>query len=393
MSEHEAAHALLSPSSAERWSKCPASVRVIQALDIPDTGSVYANQGTACHALAEIEVRYALIPDGLAPAAQAHGYQDALAAWRITHAAFVGEENEMRGYCRTYVNLLRSLLEQTPNSVLLLEQKLPTGIPSSWGTSDAVIVSPEHIIIVDLKYGLGVKVEAAGNPQLRLYGVGALEAFGDYLGVVEEITCMVFQPRLEHVDSETLSAHDLREWRDSLIPVAELALTPGAPFGPSETACRWCPASGNCTAQVEFFTALDFAVTIDTLSTQELADILPRLDGIEAWCKAVRESAFKRAHNDGEDIPGYKVVMSRGKRYVSDDAGVIEALDLIGIDRSKYTKTTVVGIGELTKLGVIDTIAPYIGKTEGKPTLAPIDDERLSITPGSAAAADFAIEA
>lgn len=47
-----AAHALLSPSAAERWINCPASVFLNK--DIPDEGSVYADEGTAAHTLMEL---------------------------------------------------------------------------------------------------------------------------------------------------------------------------------------------------------------------------------------------------------------------------------------------------------------------------------------------------
>jgi hypothetical protein len=80
--------------------------------------------------------------------------------------------------------------------MLLLEQRLPTGIPDCWGTSDAVIVSPDAVEVCDFKYGLGVRVDAEGNPQIRLYGVGALEAYGDLLGDVHTVRLHIFQPRL-----------------------------------------------------------------------------------------------------------------------------------------------------------------------------------------------------
>ena len=50
-----AAHALLSPSAAERWINCPASVFLNK--DIPDEGSVYADEGTAAHTVMELAGR------------------------------------------------------------------------------------------------------------------------------------------------------------------------------------------------------------------------------------------------------------------------------------------------------------------------------------------------
>ena len=45
-------HALLSPSSAARWMRCPASVVVTR--DMPEDSSPYAIEGTCAHRLAEL---------------------------------------------------------------------------------------------------------------------------------------------------------------------------------------------------------------------------------------------------------------------------------------------------------------------------------------------------
>lgn len=50
-------HALLSPSSSERWINCPPSAK--ENTD-SDTGSSYAQQGTDAHTLCEFKVNQAL---------------------------------------------------------------------------------------------------------------------------------------------------------------------------------------------------------------------------------------------------------------------------------------------------------------------------------------------
>lgn len=384
-----ALHATLSPSAAERWIQCPASVRMEEGLpEQPD--SVYAREGTAAHALAELMARDQL----LGTLTKAKKTKE-LKAWRNEFDISDDAEAEMAEHAQGYADYLRGRLAENPGAQLLLEQRLPTGVPDSWGTSDAIIVSPTVVESVDFKYGLGVQVEAEGNPQLRLYGVGALEAYGDLLGEVEYVRLTVYQPRLHHVASEELAASELRAWRDALLPIAEQALGPDAPFGPSEAACRWCPASGSCLAQMEWATARDFGVTADTMSDDELAESLDQIPFIKKWCAAVEAYALNRVYSYGEPIPGYKVVRSGGKRSVANNEGLIAAALAAGYSQEEVANVKAKGIGELEKLlkeNFDDIAGPFVKKGEGSPSLVPESDKRAAIDPDGEAVADFAKE-
>ena len=47
---------------------------------------------------------------------------------------------------------------------------------------------------------------------------------------------------------------------------------------------------------------------------------------IEEWCAAVLNQALHMAYSEGREIPGHKVVASRGQRKVTDPEGAIAAL-------------------------------------------------------------------
>lgn len=353
----------------------------------PEAESAYASEGTAAHALAELMARDQIL--GTVTKAQK---TKALKEWRAEFKITDEAEAEMTEYGQGYVDYLREQMAEMPGSVLLLEQRLPTGIPDSWGTSDAVLVSPTNVQSIDFKYGLGVKVEAEENPQLRLYGVGALEQYGDLLGDVQMVRLTVYQPRLRHVASEEISADDLRAWRDSLLPVAEAALGPDAPFGPSESACRWCPASGSCLAQMEWATERDFGVKPDFMSPDEIARSLDDIPAIKAWCTAVEAFALNMVYSDGKPIPGYKVVMSGGKRSVVDHDGLIKTAIAMGYDRDEVAVTKAKGIGDLEKILKKDfevVAGPFVKKGTGSPSLVLESDKREAINPEASAAEDF----
>lgn len=355
-----------------------------------DQGSVYAQEGTAAHALAEMMARQQII-GGVTLAA----HNKKLVKWRKEFDIADDAEAEMVDHGQAYVDYLKARLEEHTGAQLLLEQRLPTGVPDSWGTSDAIIVSPAYLESVDYKYGLGVRVFASGNPQLRLYGVGALDTYGDLLGEVKDVRLTVFQPRLDWLDFEELPATELRAWRDDyVIPRAALALTPDAPFGPSEEACRWCPASGQCKAQMEWATARDFGLQPDFMDEHELADALSQIPGIRAWCNAVDDYCLNRVYSEGKPIPGFKVVMSGGKRSFSDPEGAVEALVMLGFPEEAVSRRTPKTIGDLEKLlkRGFSVLNPFIKKGEGSPSLVPESDSREAINPEGQAAADFAKE-
>jgi hypothetical protein len=270
---------------------------------------------------------------------------------------------------------------------------VPTGVPSCWGTADAVIVSPVHVEIVDLKYGAGVFVTVNGNPQLRLYGVGGLEAFGDILGEPDMVYITVCQPRMDNIATEEIPADELRAWRDSIIPIAELALGDDAPFGPSDEACRWCPAAGQCRAQLEWATGTDFATDPFVLSNEEIGEVLERVPAIIKWCEAVQKLALDKIYSKHEDVPGWKVVRSGGRRAITDPDAAIEVLLEVGYALDDISTRKPKGIGDLEKLlgkpKFEGLLGDYVVKGTGSPSLAPEDDARPSINPNDEAKKEF----
>lgn len=381
-----AQHAVLSPSSSERWISCPRSVRLAEALPKQPESSPYALEGTIAHDLGYVEARHAF---GYTNEAQHTRERN---AWRKKWDVTEEQEEEMATHIEGYVAFLKSFATED-EAVVLLEQRLDTGIPTCWGTSDAVLASPQRIVIVDLKYGMGVRVKAFENPQLMLYGLGALDTYGDLFDRTEEIVLAIYQPRINHTDTYRLSASDLRNWRDKIIPIAEMALSDNAPFGPSENACRWCPMSGQCRAQLEWATAEDFTVTPDTLSNAEIGRVLQDIPAIEAWCAAVKNLALDKAYSRQEHVPGYKVVRSNGKRYVADQQSALDALAASGYALDDISTRKINGIGALEKfLGKTDfarLLDGYISKTDGSISLVPEDDPRKAINPNQDAVKEF----
>ena len=247
-------HASLGPSSAGRWLTCTASVRMAEEFPNPKAESSFAEEGTAAHALAELEARREFL--GLSE----DDYAAGLAGWRESWGEKY-DEDEIRENVLVYVAEVGRALRADPMSSLLLEQRMETGVDGCWGTGDAVVISPSSVHILDLKYGMGVPVGAVGNPQLRLYGLGGLETFGSLIGDIERVTVTIVQPRLDSISSETLTTSELLAWRDEVVIPAVREIDSGRDhFQPSESACRFCPVAGECIARRDFVLSGDFGI-------------------------------------------------------------------------------------------------------------------------------------
>lgn len=85
-------HALLSASSAQRWLKCPPSVRLCEGM--ADRSSDYAQQGSEAHELAEHKLKSALGMETQDPTENLKWHDLEMEESAESYAAFVLEEVE-----------------------------------------------------------------------------------------------------------------------------------------------------------------------------------------------------------------------------------------------------------------------------------------------------------
>lgn len=377
-------HAILSPSASSRWISCPASVRMCR--DLPDEPSNdYAREGTDFHTLCEIEASHRLLGNG-------PDYDERYLDWAL------GTEDEWRDdqlkYVEQWILLLEEFLAEEEGAKLYLEQVVDTGIPGCWGTADAVIVYLSgRLRVIDIKYGAGVKVSAIKNSQARLYGLGALKTLVEDPMTISEITNTIWQPRMNNLSSETLTRHELMQWRRAVLPIAKIALSEDAPFGPTEEACRFCPIAGDCAPRARYMLAQDFGDP-DILTGEEMADAYSRTSALKKWIADIEDAALKRAYEEAGSVPGYKVVMSGGRRTILDETKAINKLTYEGFPEESVSRQKIATLGDLDKLVGADKLQQILGdllvKGEGRTSLAPESDPRPEADAHHSAKTDFA---
>lgn len=376
-------HAILSPSASGRWLQCPASVRMTRGLDT-QVESVYAREGTMFHLLCEIAASIRIL-----------GENTSENAMRLLEWSLDVEEDWRESqleHLEWWLTYLQELLDQDPEARLLLERRVDTGIPGCWGTADAVVIYPDRIHVVDIKYGSGNKVSGIENSQLRLYGLGALSLVDDQLKI-QDVTTTVWQPRMGNVSSETLTRRELLKWRSEIEPIALLALGEDAPFGPSEDACRWCPIAGDCGPQTRWMLNQDYGDP-DLLSDEEMAEAYSRVSTLKKWAAQVEDAALKRAYEEDGSVPGYKVVRSGGRRSITDDKVAIKRLIDAGFDPEQVSTRKPATLGQLDKLIGPERLQEVLGdllvKSEGRLSLALESDPRPPADALHSARNDFA---
>lgn len=385
-------HARLSPSGAHRWMSCPGSLLAEEGL--PDRSSSYAQWGTAAHEFAALFLKDNYTVEQASDLVGVLGVDVEDTLYPL--------DDEMLDCCWTYVKLVRDLAE---GKSLLVEQRLSfshyIGVPDQFGTSDAVILGDDTITVVDLKTGMGVKVDAEGNEQLMLYALGALANF-DVLGDFTHVQMVISQPRLNHVSDHTITVEELLAFAERAKVSAQLALTPDAPRNPSEDACRFCKAKATCPAlksEVLDIVAADASDFDDLTSDNMLVGgnanwlglAMSKVGMVEDWCKAIR-AEVERQLFAGEEVPGFKLVEGRaGNRSWVDDSA---AEDLFKSFRLKKEEMYDFKLISPTKAEKLVTPARWaklnklVERAPGKPSVAPVTDKRPAYSV-AATAEDF----
>ncbi|WP_026664863.1 DUF2800 domain-containing protein [Butyrivibrio sp. FC2001] len=361
-------HSILGGSSAERWIQCPPSAMLTAQME--DVESEFAAEGTAAHALAEWKVRKA--------SKQCAGRRPSSDYW-------TDEMEETTDDYRDYImDKVSDLKESCKDVQILVEQHLDFSryVPQGYGTADCILISDKHLFVIDFKYGRGVQVDATENSQMKVYAIGALEIF-DCLYEIEDITMVIFQPRLHHIDEWTVSKDDLISWAENTLkPRAELAFKGEGEFKAGAW-CRFCKARETCRARAEYFlelARLEFTKPA-LLSNEELSEVMLKADELSKWVSDVMAYATAAAIEEGRHFAGFKVVEGRSNRRFSDEKKVEEAALAAGY--SDIYNKTLINLTAFEKLMGKDEFQDVLGslviKPKGKLTLVPESDKRPEV--------------
>lgn len=421
-------HARLSPSGAHRWMHCPGSVVLEDGLT--DDGNEYSDEGTCAHAIAAaclvtgkkatelVGQRVVVAPHrtyefraDMAPPVQK--YVDDVRGYEVsdvpTEPGVYSDKNEMHVEIDVPIDHL-------------------TGEEEATGRSDVVIITRDQNEIQghDLKFGMGVRVEAFLNEQEMMYLLGALKKY-DVMGEFKRARIVIHQPRLNSISEWDCTIEELlafgekvkvaaKRATDMLNKVIPIELVPG------EDQCRFCKAKATCPAlarKVVETVGADFEVLathtkpkaaaeelVATSSHTMLRDKFKSLGLLEDFIKAVRakvEAELFANNNSPEIIAALDVKLVEGRlgnRAWADAAAVEAAMKSFRLKQDEMYEFSLISPTTAEKLapkydkdgalvpgqdktpikdGQWKKLQPLIKRSPGQPSVAPASDKRPAL--------------
>ena len=304
-------------SNCERRLACPGSVQLSRGM--PNTSSVFANAGTACHFVME---EMHLLEDGDPIAhAQAH-----LGHHVSNHTL---NQDDIAMVVSAWQDGWLPLVE-AHNIEIMEPEVFATLREDVGGTGDIVAVSKDQttLIIGDYKFGKGHQVFAKDNAQLLFLAMCVIygeSSVSDLVAGIEDVVMAIIQPNDRGLPV-------LRSWRVSMDVIVDFKAQhdlnlrevekPGAALALGDH-CKFCPARTICPEQTG---AAHRALLMDPEDLGMLTEAMALVDTVEGWASSVRV-AVKEQLEAGAQVPGYKLVLGQNrKRWALKESELFKAL-------------------------------------------------------------------
>jgi len=345
-------HAVLSPSTAERWFNCPGSLRLSRGKR--STSGPAALIGTEAHEYASDILLEKSALDNI-------------------------PDDDMRKSVERYVEFVDNLEESYGSEYeYLVEEQVDLSHLGGdcWGTMDyASWVVGEDLYVCDYKHGL-VTVEAQDNKQLKIYALGILEEIGyDF----KYVYLVIAQPRAAHVNgpirSQRVTPAHMKVFKNQLKEAIKETKNENAQLAAGSW-CQYCPAIGHCPeivgtaqelARVEFADSISGSnnrlPSLDTITDDQLARIVEHTRAFRAWLDGCGIEAVERIQK-GSELAGLKLVRSPGRARWRDPDNL----------PTEFTKAVPITITEAKQQ--FEDVEQFIERPEGRIIAVSSDDGR-----------------
>lgn len=373
-------HARLSCSGSERWIACPPSIAASEG--IRRQSSAAAEEGTMAHSVLESMLMLHYSADDV-----------------LNYESHEGVEvpEDMRHAVARAINYVHRWEAEHPQGQVLIEEEVNPGQclerDDLYGTADLILIDASTIEVIDYKHGKGKRVSAKGNPQMRLYAVGALMAhLPRKAWRTAQVTMTIIQPRMSDFDEQdTTTGAELLDWMESTVsPAAQASEDINGPRA-SGSHCHFCPVSGTCrelTHKMFKVAAMEFAEqeeqepqNVGSMTPEEVHHALTYASLMSAWLEGLYLAA-RDMMLDGHEMEGFKLVYkAKHKKWDDQIAAVLQEAELPLDTYMPRSPLAVGGLFQQLKRDkvpheVVDTISQHVVNPVPEVAVAAAQDKR-----------------
>lgn len=427
-------HARLSPSGADRFMTCTASVPLIEML---------IARGEIRESDLEDEVKEQITEDELIEQ-QIAGYSDVILDASRESTSFSAEGtvlHNVRANCLVFGDdpydyvgrVLRAdgfsftidddmadrltagidWIRETTNDPVVEERvSLDPWLPGQHGFCDTYWLVPVptkksapalfDLCISDYKNGIGEPVPVVGTRQLRLYALGAWHELGR--PNVRKIILNIDQPHAGGMKFWEITLEELLEFGDEARRVYERIERNDVEFVPTSKGCRWCPVrktKRGCAAynrwhmQMLGVAVLDISVDPKFVDPDQMPRahrfyLVQHAPAIRSWLAALHEQSLNAAI-EGDPDPGSKAVKTgEGTRFFT-DAEAAEKIVESALGEKAFKPKKLIGFTEIDTLmkpgrkkkghpDAYGKLLTLVDRTEPKPKLVSADHPAPAFT-------------
>ena len=345
----EKMHALLAPSSAARWMRCPGSISLSETSKLKQSDSAASIRGNCAHAVLENAIlsiqSHTSNPNKsnefLQKLKYDAGFQNSTLKLGYTDKALSEIAENVFDAAQSIYNIWQDTGGKIyPENYYSLNFAGVRGLDG--GTADVVIVSSDSqgpvLKVIDYKSGFR-NVNAKHNPQLMLYAIGVLKHFAAMLKELQNetdktsirVSLVIVQPLQKSAPVKTWETtdSDLWQWFSSeLLPVARDAADGVGALVPGQIQCQYCPCINVCPA-VQRFHSWQAKAQLSKLTPVEKIKVIEMAPVMSQFAKSVEQSVMDDILNAKPGYQDYKVVRSTTKRKIS-SAGLDELDSILG---------------------------------------------------------------
>ena len=432
------AHAKLSPSGADRWCVCTASVPLIEMLLARGELRESDLEGEIAESITEDEImaqqldRYQDVvldskretTEFAAEGTVMHDVRANCLALDLDPHNFVGLTLSADGYSFTIDddmadNLVEGIdwiRERAENPAIERKVSLDEWLPGNYGFCDTYWlvkvrgkIEAYDLYVSDFKFGIGEPVAAINNRQLRLYALGAWAELG--FPKIRNVILNIDQPRaggMKFWDNETpgnpLTFEKLMEFADEVRRVYARIEAGNVEFAPNSKSCRWCPVrktSRGCNAFNLWMTSMIGSAVMDlSVENPKFTDpaqmsrarryyIVSQAAKIREWLAKLHEESLNAAVA-GDPDPGSKAIDGSGRRYFTDEEKAAQIVEK-ALGEAAFKPKALIGFTEIDKTmkpgrkkeghpQAYADLLKLVATKDGKPKLVPADHPAPAFT-------------